>query len=498
VMGFARSEFSDVELAAMDGVETKDGVLVRDGKNVVPMAMRRAVFDSVHIPSAQSTHRPLDLTLQVLKECYRWRNLDRDCIRAFRRCHVCRRARLRGKSNVKTGFASRPMGPNKRWSIDFHGPMPLTARGNRYLCGVRDHFSGKRMMVPTKNAKGVDAVFAMKLFTLGGSGPDVLTPDNALAFVKSSAFLTFCKHRTIEVEPPPAYSPEGNSAIESVWRGWADEAKTSGNRDWDLTVLEYCYAQNNKKMRAYGGVSAAMLDTGKDVDDVDGLRQKVRSVRRAFDAKVKERADAPVFRIGDEVDLWKPPRSKADVCFFGATVVSVSHPTYVVKDEEGREHRVNVRRLRAIPEDPFEKKSGDAADAANDESSDDDDADGDADAKELHEPPDEKLLQSLAIGDFILYRDGVEVYGGILTGIFSDAGIIEFQECIFVKKGQRVKAERTWLDNEGIVVQSNYRPKGGDPILYKTDLFSVVDKVMLDTGSLLPAAICDAHPIVIS
>ena len=310
--------------------------------------------------------------------------------------------------------------------------------------------------------------------------------------MKSAAFLGFCKNRGIELDPPPAYSPEGNSAIESVWRGWAEEAKTTGSREWDLTILDFCYVQNNKLMRRYGNVSASMIDTGKGVDNVEELRRMVRETRRSLDAKVIP--NAPVFVVGEEVDLWKPSTRKTDVCFFGATVVRAEHPTYYVRDEQQREIKVSVRRLRKIPHDPFaeeeEKKDGGSG-------SDSDDEDSVEDAK-YQDPPNEKLLSSIAIGDFVPYRDGHDVYGGLVTNLYAEAEIVEFQEMVFVKKGHRVKAERTWIDADGVVVQSNYRPQRADPILYKTDMYALVDKVTLDTGSLLPAAVCDANPIVIS
>ena len=121
----------------------------------------------------------------------------------------CRWAKLSAnRSNYTTGFASRPLEPNVRWSIDFKGPLPLTARNNRYLCGIADHFSSKRMMWATPNARGEDAVQALKVFLLSGVGPDVLVPDNALAFIKSKVFGDFCKRLDIELEPPPRPTPQ--------------------------------------------------------------------------------------------------------------------------------------------------------------------------------------------------------------------------------------------------------------------------------------------------
>ena len=117
------------------------------------------MFDSAHAPEARA-HLPLDLTLQVVKEHYYWRGMDRQITAAWRHCDLCRRARGSKRSSVVTGYASRPERPNVRWSLDVKGPLPLTPRGNRYLVGARDHFSNKHLLWATKNARGEDAVEA--------------------------------------------------------------------------------------------------------------------------------------------------------------------------------------------------------------------------------------------------------------------------------------------------------------------------------------------------
>ena len=86
VMSFGTDEFAAGEIDAIKGVVVDvHGVVTSEGRNLVPRGMRRMVFDSVHIPT-QGTHRPLDVTLQIMKSHYKWRNMDRDCIQAWRRC----------------------------------------------------------------------------------------------------------------------------------------------------------------------------------------------------------------------------------------------------------------------------------------------------------------------------------------------------------------------------------------------------------------------------
>ena len=95
-----------------------------------------------------------------------------------------------------------------------------------------------------------------------------------------------------------------------------------------------------------------------------------------------------------------------------------------------------------------------------------------------------------------MYRDGASVYGGVVSKLYNDA--IEFHEVVFQRKGKRVKAVKTWLDGDGVIVVSNYRPKSADPIIYKIDNIAVITKVTLDPSSLLPDSYRDKYPIVIS
>ena len=260
---------------------------------------------------------------------------------------------------------------------------------------------------------------------------------------------------------------------------------------------------NNKRMRRYANATAVELDTGKGVENVDALREKVRAARRLTDAKTKEKADAPLFAVGERVDLWKPPMSKHDIAFYGAIVTKAQHPTYWVTDEQKREIEVSVRRLRKIPPDPFaeeEKKDGDAsadADADADSKADPDTSDvDDKYSDDDFDAPDAVMLESLVPEDTILYRDAGKVYAGVVSRVFNDA--VEFQELVCIKKGKRLKLVRTWIDNDGVIVQSNYRPSQAESITYKIDKYAVLEKIETENGSLIPEALVFKYDFVVT
>jgi hypothetical protein len=324
---------------------------------------------------------------------------------------------------------------------------------------------------------------------LNGVRPDVLVPDNALAFVKSKRFISFCSRLGVELEPPPAYSPEGNSAIESKWRVWANEAKTANNRNWDLTVFSHCFSQNNKKSKRYAMATAVEIETGKGVADVRALRERVRASRRLIDAK--EKVNAPRFNVGDAVDLWVPKRSKMEVGWRSAKVVEVRHPTYQVEDDNGRSYEVSVRRLKKKPDDPFVKLS-----IGDDSVSGDSSQESVAEEDEEEERSSQVAIEDLEVGDFILYSEGGSIFGGRLTNVYNEA--VEFHEAVFKRKAKRIKAVATWVDGDGTVVTTNYKPKNGDRILYKIDRSAVVKKIVLDQGSLLPIGADDNLRLVIT
>ena len=228
----------------------------------------------------------------------------------------------------------------------------------------------------------------------------------------------------------------------------------------------------------------------------------MRAARRSMDRK--KIPNAPVFVENEKVDLWKPTRQKFALSWCAATVCKVAHPTYFVTDIQGNEFKVSVRRLRKVPKDPFGEEdeedvavAGDRNDhnSAEECSSDSDSkSDGSLDlVDELPEDQDQELIDSVRENDFVLYKDGGVVFGGKVVKIYTEA--VEFHESVFVKKKKRIKAVSTWIDRDGVVIQTNYRPRNADPIIYKIDKSAIVAKCDLDQGSLLPVGADDSFAL---
>lgn len=466
------------------------GTVFWKGKILVPEGMRNTIFFHAHLGG--TSHSPLDITLQRIKNTYNWPNLERQVRMAFAHCDDCRQAlRSKQRADYNTGKHNRPFRPHVRWQIDFKGPLPVTPRGNRYLVGITDVFSGKRLIWPRPNARSEDAIVAMEIFMLSGICPDELIADNVKAFVVSKDFHSFLERKDIELIPIPSYSPESNSGIERKWKDFSQAAKTSNDRDWDLSVFEHCFSQNNKAQKAFAGYSAVQIETGIGTEDpLEVIHEKVRAFRRGVDKKNDEKRDAPSFVPGEKVDLWRPVANKLQNSWVTAFVknrVNPDGPVYEVV-HDGKILLVNVRRLRKVPLDPFAYP---ALDLDMDLKYSPSDAEEEVLNSDLEEVADVVVP---APGDVFIYRDGNNEYFGLLKNITHAYASLQELVLLKKKKGQ-FKVSKVWVDTDGVICVNNYScGQSSEPVIYKIDPSSIVEIVQLHKHSFVPASVISNHP----
>ena len=111
-----------------------------------------------------------------------------------------------------------PNGPGISVSVDYFGPLPITARGSSYILLFTDLFSRRVDMFAVTAAKftaeGTAIILINRFIPLRGC-PSTLLSDNGLQFCAQLATAVY-KRMGIHKLETSAYHPSGNDGVERV------------------------------------------------------------------------------------------------------------------------------------------------------------------------------------------------------------------------------------------------------------------------------------------
>ena len=105
---------------------------------VLPWYKQTSVVQDVH---RQSSHLGIQKCLATLKRKFYWPRMEETVNLVVNACELCSREKnkcSRDKAPISGTITGQPF---ERIAIDISGPFNITARGNRYLLGIIDHFS---------------------------------------------------------------------------------------------------------------------------------------------------------------------------------------------------------------------------------------------------------------------------------------------------------------------------------------------------------------------
>ena len=111
-----------------------------------------------------------------------------------------------------------PNSPGVAVSVDYFGPLPITARGNSYILLFKDRFSRRADMFAVTTAEftveGTANILVSRFNRLWGC-PSTLLSDNGPQFCARLATATY-KLLGIHKLTTSAYHPSGNGGVERV------------------------------------------------------------------------------------------------------------------------------------------------------------------------------------------------------------------------------------------------------------------------------------------
>ena len=184
---------------------------------LVPPVLREELFEAFH-GNRLVGHFGINNVGKRLKQRYYWPGMDNDVRRWVSACQVCA-CRKDKIGNVKTPLKKELHG--RRWSrlsADIIGPFPVSARGNKYVMVVIDHFTKwvEAYAMPDHTAPTCAWKLVTNWFALHGA-PFSLQTDGGPEFL-SQLFEELASIYDMEKLKTLPYRPQSNGMVERMNR----------------------------------------------------------------------------------------------------------------------------------------------------------------------------------------------------------------------------------------------------------------------------------------
>jgi len=223
---------------------------------VVPTAKVEKILAYLHNGVAGG-HLGAKKLIAKMKPRFFWEGMVVD---AKRWCNACKQCRQRKSVQNKNAGVPQQMPQGlvvgQIVAIDIVGPLPITARNNRYIVTIMDTYSRFVAAVPVENISA-DTV-AMALFDgwIAWFGvPNVLLSDRGSQFT-SHLMKNLLGLMGVEKLTTSAYHPQTNGKIERFHRylgtGLTAACQLPTKKDWDLRLQQVIYAFRTTDLESTG------------------------------------------------------------------------------------------------------------------------------------------------------------------------------------------------------------------------------------------------------
>ena len=215
----------------------------------VPLLARPWIMHACHADA--SCHVGVMRTLKMFERFYWWVCMEVCTKWWVRRCLKCQ-ARKTSRQTVRWPVLPIPLpnSPGVADSVDYSGPLPITARGNSYILLFTDHVSRRVDMFAVATAEftaeGTANILVNRFIPLWGC-PSTLVSHNGPQFCARLVTAVY-KLLGIHKLTTSAYHPSGNGGVERVNYTMAQILAMVCNEhqnDWDVHLPHVESAYNN-------------------------------------------------------------------------------------------------------------------------------------------------------------------------------------------------------------------------------------------------------------
>ena len=179
----------------------------RVSRTLCPIKWRTDVVQAAHLQA----HLGINKTIQRIKLNWFWPNMTSEVRRFVKSCEICQKSKKGGTRNDNPGqklYAGRPW---QTLAIDLVGPLPETARRNKWILTVTDHFTRWQEAFPIVDATmpTIAEVLEERIFCPYGL-PERLHSDQGAQFEGELMFQLWGIKKSITTP----YHPQGNGIVE--------------------------------------------------------------------------------------------------------------------------------------------------------------------------------------------------------------------------------------------------------------------------------------------
>ena len=293
---------------------TKDGLVLRSNRIVVPKALRKAIAKTAH-----AGHQGINKTKRLARKHVWFPGMDKMLEIVVKRCEKCMVNTKRERLNpIQT--SEMPLGPWRQLALDHYGPF-----WGKYVLILIDLFSRYPLakIVSSTSAKATVA-YLEEIFSIFGI-PKRLKSDNGPPF-NSREFREFCESNGIIHDKVTPYWPRANGLVESFMKNVTKclkNAQVNGDKFED-ELREFLRSYRATPHSSTGVAPNELLFRAKpsttrlpNALGEDQILTKARTNdRRAKDrmakyANKKYKVKSHDFRIGDQVLMRQTLKGKA-------------------------------------------------------------------------------------------------------------------------------------------------------------------------------------------
>ena len=229
-----------------DQLEVHDGILYRRWSDeigtgsrlllVVPHSLKERVMRTAHDGPAEG-HLGIAKTIPKVKNRYFWIGCAKDIKLWIRQCPKCQKRKSPNPKHRAALVQTAAGAPMERIAIDIMGPLPQSARGNRYVLVICDYFTKwtESFAMPNQEAETVTRILVDEVICRFGV-PLSIHSDQGKNF-ESNLFQQICQTLGVHKTRTSAYHPQSDGLVERFNRtlqAMLSKYVREDQTDWDV------------------------------------------------------------------------------------------------------------------------------------------------------------------------------------------------------------------------------------------------------------------------
>ena len=350
---------------------------------VIPDSLVPIILRSLH-SGPSGGHMGIRRTILRCKERFFWPKLNDSVIQFIENCRQCSQGKYGTKQTrapLQTIDVSEPF---VFWAMDYMGPLPETACGNRHILVMMDHFTKWCEAFPTKDQKAstVAHILVSRVFSRFGP-PSIIHSDQGKNF-DSTLMHEIYNIMGVKKSRTTAYHPQGDGLVErqnrtlqeiisnfvskqgNDWDQWLDQAvfsyNTSVHESTGISPYELVFGRP-ARMPIEVELSVPLRSPSSQSDYSHSLRKAIRHANQVAQGKLelaraqqsktynsKSHKNWKPFEPGQFVWLWRPKKFKFGRKWIGPyEVCSRRGVNYYLKSENGKFLTAHHNQLKTCP-----------------------------------------------------------------------------------------------------------------------------------------------------